>query len=265
MKRMTKKLMSVLTVFVIGLAAVPVNSAQAYSDKGSTVVNANAGNMVEKVTQKLGERKSRIVLYYTGSSNSFYSNFAALTDLTVPCRNQTARRSVDFVGYDVDTSFKEKGVTKYILSPEYLLSDSQARALDRKANSIVRGLHLRGSAYNKALKINDYLARHVKYAYEPISAYDAIIRGKGCCQAYSEAFYLLARKAGLNVKMVYGNAYSMGYWSAHQWNVFKQGKSWYSIDPCWNSPEWHHYWTRKGLKMKDHRLDSKCARMLRKC
>lgn len=132
--------------------------------------------------------------------------------------------------YAIDWSYQKKGWVKYTLTPNYKLTDAQEAATQKKVKSILKKLHLKGTAYSKAVKLNDYLAKHVSYLRHQGTAYDALVKGKGNCQAYSEAFYLLALNSGIKVKMMDG----LGGNDEHQWNCFKSGKAWYSIDACWN-------------------------------
>ena len=241
---MLKRFLSVLLAVCTSADFVPVSSAYAKSypgTYGTGTVYASSRNIINRVAAQMQKRRSKIILYYTGSTDSFFDNYDGFFYLSTPTSHQYAldtMYNIDFYDYDSD----KEGYSKYILIPKYKLSDKQEKATQRKVHAILKRLHLRGSAYKKALQINDYIVKHVRYSYNPCTAYDALVKGRGNCQAYSEAFYLLALKSGIKVKMVEGNAQG-----AHQWNFFKSGRTWYSIDVCWNDSYHDHTWIKKGL------------------
>lgn len=267
MKTMLKRFLSVLLAVCMSAGFVPVTSvyAKSYSGThGTGTVYANSGNVINRVAAQMQKRRRKIIVYYKGSPSSFDRNYCALFYISTPTSYQYTLDTIDDIDYDVDYSNHKKGWDKYILTPKYKLSDSQEAATQRKVHAILRRLHLRGSAYQRALKINDYVARHMRYSWTPCTAYDALIKGRGNCQAYSEAFYLLALNSGIKAKMVQGDAYGDGSWGYHQWNFFRSGGKWYSIDVCWNDGYHDHTWVRRGLYMRDHKTGSKWVRMVRK-
>lgn len=88
------------------------------------------------------------------------------------------------------------------------------------------------SDMEKALYINDYLARNCEYdtTYSRSTAYDALVEQTAVCQGYALAYQLLARQMGLSCELVTSAALN------HAWNLVKIGEHYYHVDPTWNDP-----------------------------
>ncbi len=107
--------------------------------------------------------------------------------------------------------------------------------------------------YQKEKVIFDYLVTNFAYDTE-LKVHKAVEMWqlkKGVCEGYSDLFYILAKKAGLNVGIVWGNAKqihpqqvahslvvqsnqnSTNKASNHSWNWIKLGDKYYHIDPTW--------------------------------
>jgi len=93
--------------------------------------------------------------------------------------------------------------------------------------------------------ISDYLVTHAQYAHESDgvtpdtnykSAYSLFVNKKGICDAYSDAFNILARKFGLEVISVSGDIKMQGGVEPHGWNLVKVDNEWYNVDVTWNDP-----------------------------
>lgn len=267
MKKVFNKFLSVLLAVCMSAGFVPFIAVPVSAHPGThgtAVVYANPNNVVNKVAAQMQKRRRRITLYYNGSADSLCDRIFSMYYISTPTSHQYTLDTMKDLNYDRDWDYHKKGWCKFTLTPSYKLTDAQEAATQRKVKSILRSLHLKGSNYQKALRINDYIAKHMSYAWDPCTAYDALIRGRGCCQAYSEAFYLLALNAGIKTKMVQGNANGDGGWGLHQWNFFKSGGKWYSIDVCWNDSYGDHTWVKKGLFMKDHKTGSAWVKMVRR-
>lgn len=100
-----------------------------------------------------------------------------------------------------------------------------------KVNAIVSTL-ITGDMddYHKALILHDYLILHSEYdqSYSRHAARDILIDGLGVCQAYTEAYELLLRRAGLSCDREYGDD--------HIWNMVCIDGDWVHIDCTWDDP-----------------------------
>lgn len=87
----------------------------------------------------------------------------------------------------------------------------------------------------KEIAIHDYLAGNVRYERtgDVADAYSALLLGVAKCTGYSDAFYLLASMAGLEVAKMPGYADD----ERHEWNAIRLGGLWYFVDVTWDAPD----------------------------
>ena len=110
------------------------------------------------------------------------------------------------------------------------------------------------SDYEKEEAINNYICDNAEYDYDALeamvritdlqiisdkykfsqTAYGALIEGKGICQAYAEAFNLLASKAGLQSVVVTGVLNGAG---GHAWNRALIDGQWFTLDVLSNDSD----------------------------
>ena len=105
-----------------------------------------------------------------------------------------------------------------------LLSDEERRCLayaEALAADICREAD---DPLQRELMIHDYLCDHIAYAddegdgyWRLLTACSGLLDGRGNCQAYADAFYLLGRLAGLDVDFVAGLCEGEG----HLWNSLR--------------------------------------------
>lgn len=118
----------------------------------------------------------------------------------------------------------------------YGMSPSEAKtmrdAYDRAVAVAVRGAQASWSDMEKALYINDYLARNCEYdgSFQKYTAYDALVGRTAVCQGYALAFLELAQQLGLSCEMVSSASIN------HAWNMVKLDGSYYNVDVTWNDP-----------------------------
>lgn len=105
-------------------------------------------------------------------------------------------------------------------------------AYDREVAAIISRADKSWSDMEKALYINDYLARNCEYdkSLSKHTAYDVFINRTAVCQGYALAFLDLAHGLGLSCEMV-----SSGQLN-HAWDMVKIGNSFYNVDVTWNDP-----------------------------
>ena len=140
-----------------------------------------------------------------------------------------------------------------ILTAEYAMSAAEQRALraavDSRADGIIGEIIADGMTdYEKEEAINNYLCDRTEYDYNTLNellsiqkenktisetykyyqtAYGALVEGKGICQAYAEAFNVLAGKAGLRCVVVTGKLNGVG---GHAWNRVLIDGQWFTLD-----------------------------------
>lgn len=114
--------------------------------------------------------------------------------------------------------------------------------LQNAVNTALAGMP-KGSDYDKALYLHDYVAKKVEYVMtgDHQTAYGALIGGKAVCAGYARAYQLLLNAAGIDSWYVTGQSKnpSTGRMEDHGWNVvFLDGKSYYT-DVTWDDQTSH--------------------------
>lgn len=254
MKKVLRKFSSVVLAVCMSAGITPfiATPVSAHSGThGTAVVHANSSNVIDKVIAQLLKRREKITVYYNGSIKSLGNKITSMYNRGTFTHNQYGLYTFKSLGCRRDWGYYKKGWSRCTLTPNYWVSDSQEAATQKKVKSILKELDLKGSNYQKAAEISDYLAQHVEYSFDhPYhTAYDALVKGRGVCQGFSEAFHLLATNAGIKTRMVEG---TVGDGFPHQWNVFESDGSLYSIDPLWNDEE--NNCLKKGLHLKGHKI-----------
>ncbi|MBQ3870189.1 MAG: hypothetical protein II777_06525 [Clostridia bacterium] len=104
--------------------------------------------------------------------------------------------------------------------------------MDRIAERIVRHMPENLTAYDKYYYLAATLTVHIKYDDTPkncFTAFGALVEGRAVCEGYSEAFYLLCKKADLFCAYRVGQSRGQG----HQWNMVKLDSGIYNVDVTW--------------------------------
>ncbi|MBP3719152.1 MAG: hypothetical protein J6I58_06485 [Eubacterium sp.] len=102
------------------------------------------------------------------------------------------------------------------------------------------------SDYEKELCIHDYIVENTVYGFSlshddsEFNAYGALVNGRAVCSGYAAAMNLLLRCAGVESKIVIGDAtdiYSKdSKTEKHAWNQVKVDGIWYNMDATWDDP-----------------------------
>ena len=107
-----------------------------------------------------------------------------------------------------------------------------AKLMDRIAERIVRYMPEGLTAYDKYYYLAATLTVHITYDQTPkdcFTAFGALVEGRAVCEGYSEAFYLLCKKADLWCAYRVGQSRGQG----HQWNMVKLDSGIYNVDVTW--------------------------------
>lgn len=120
---------------------------------------------------------------------------------------------------------------------EASLTPSQKKAL-ANARRAVAEARRRGSDYEQALYLHDYLVTHTTYASSgPAKSLNScttavLAGGEGVCEGYTRAYRLLLNMAGIQNVYVGGRAKE----DTHCWNLVKLGGQWVHIDCTFDDP-----------------------------
>lgn len=86
-----------------------------------------------------------------------------------------------------------------------------------------------GSDRFKLQQIAQYLANRIEYDADQEDALCGLTAGRGECEVYSELFYRMAARLGIEVHVCHGRA-GYGY---HAWNMVVLDGQTYFYDVCW--------------------------------
>lgn len=133
--------------------------------------------------------------------------------------------------YSYYSTFVSEVWVEYISKDKNELQQMRS-AYDRAAASVVSKADDSWSDMEKALYINDYLARNCEYDEKltKYTAYEALVNRTAVCQGYALAFMDLAHELGLSCEMVTSSSLN------HAWDMVKIGDSYYHVDVTWNDP-----------------------------
>lgn len=100
------------------------------------------------------------------------------------------------------------------------------------------------SDYEQIEMIYDYICANVTYDDKNLndpsytlkySAYAALIQGTAVCQGYANLFYRMALEAGVDNRIIVGDA-----GGAHAWNIVDLGEKYYYLDSTWDAPRFEY-------------------------
>ena len=151
------------------------------------------------------------------------------------------------------------------LSVDYYTTDTQEKALDDKLDRIFEDSGMdfdTMSDYQKICWAYDYITANVEYDYTHLnddayllkySAYAALLNGTAVCQGYSNLFYLMMQRLGVDCRIITG----IGSGGAHAWNIVRIGTKYYNCDATWDAGLTDFAWFLRGSKtFDDHAPDS---------
>lgn len=138
----------------------------------------------------------------------------------------------------------------------------QEALFESRANTVLNSLKLDGkSDYEKVKLIYEYICNNVTYDYEGLNngsslsrtGYSALINGKAVCQGYSNLFYYLLLKEGIDCRIVAGRSSNQN----HGWNIVKLDSKYYFCDTTWDAPrkDNREYFLRGSSNFADHVLN----------
>lgn len=199
---------------------------------------------------------------YNNDFNAFYGAFftavtegAVVNDGTLK-GGDYLNRHIDGIGstivYDPDWRCE---LTLYV---DYYTTAAQEAALDRALDKVLakaeksKGLS-KLSDYKKVQWAYNYICTHVSYDYEHLeddsyllkySAYAALVKHTAVCQGYSNLFYLMLQRLGIDSRIITG----ISDGEDHAWNIVRLGDKYYLCDPTWDSVNENHVYFLRGSK-----------------
>lgn len=149
---------------------------------------------------------------------------------------------VNYIDGSYTISLNKKGYVTAV-NVEYSMTRQEAevqrRELDRKIDSILEGIKIHMSQYEKVKYIHDYIVTHCVYddkSQQPYSAYGCLVQGRCVCEGYAKAMLALCDRAGIYAVPVVGQAGETGKGQGHIWNKVMIDGKWYDFDITWDDP-----------------------------
>ena len=229
--------------------------------------------LVKIFREKLINRESNIVLYYHCDekiTQEFFSNLVhqlfqkAIKHtgngkegdyLKWHCQGWTVKATISGnsnEGYDLNIFY---GVS-------YLSGLEQEEKVDEEVSNLLKSLDLSNKTdYQKVKAIYDYICSNVTYDHDNLNdesyslkytAYAALINKTAVCQGYASLFYRLALDAGVDTRVISGEA-----GGPHAWNIVKLNGKYYNLDSTWDAGRrTYAYFLKNTNDFDDHVRDN---------
>lgn len=191
----------------------------------------------------------------------------AMEHTGVPNEGDYMKRQMN--GYVTSFDTSKSGYLKITYAVSFFTSKAQEEEMDEKVDEIIDSLHLDGkNEYEKIKAIYDYLCDNVVYddmslylamstqgiLHNPIghSAYGGLCKGTCVCQGYAAAFYRLTLEAGIDSRVIFGEAPGGG----HAWNIVRLYGKYYLLDSTWDAGQSEYsYFLKSEADFPDHEPD----------
>ena len=251
----------------------PINAMVTLADPEYTSdINVVAG----VIRDAMVNREPNVSVYYK-SENALQDGFfdewlkVVFADLSNPKAGDYLERHYSKMGGETSGYVDGNGVYYYTitLNIEYYTTAEQETKLDTEVEKVLKeiGVSKELSDYDNLKRIYDYLCENVTYDYTNLnnseyklkySAYAALINKTAVCQGYSSLLYYMARKSGLDVRIVRGQATNGLETGAHAWNIAKVDGWYYNLDVTWDAGrKTYDYFLVGSDNFKDHIAEEK--------
>ena len=156
------------------------------------------------------------------------------------------------------------------ITPEYYTYKVWEEEVDIEIGKIIEELELKNniSDKEKVIRIHDFIQKNIKYdrihekknySHMRSTAYNALKYHTVTCQGYAVLAYRLFREAGLESRIITGDATSpAGDTQWHAWNIVQVDGKWYNIDTTWDAvTQTDEYLLKTDEEFKAHTRDEK--------
>lgn len=247
--KQTKKLISVIMTLCLLFSFVSVVSAA-----GEQFTTTTAAG--EYVRQQMQQRESTITFTYsmpreaTQQSSYFSDTMSAIHDEAFRHTGNPVQgdylHSV-FGGDHSGASVRISSTTATLeitMNVDYKTTNAQEAELSAKVSEVIGQIIKKGmSDYEKIDAIHDYICDNVTYDYANLNdesymlkytAYAAMINGTAVCEGYATLFYNMCLAAGVDCRVLSGEAFNGEETGPHAWNLVKLGSKYYLLDSTWD-------------------------------
>lgn len=233
---------------------------------------SNQQNLVDTLKEKLVARESTITLYYhcdEAITQEFFDDLSkSLFERAV--QPTGIGKEGDYLkwhysGWTVGASYSGNQKDGYNMqltyNVSYLSTAQQEEQVDNKIYDVLDSLGLKDKTdYQKVKAIYDYICSNVTYDYKNLNddtytlkytAYAALINKTSVCQGYASLFYRMALDAGVDARVISGNA-----GGAHAWDIVCIDGEYYNLDSTWDAGRTEYSYFLKNMDdFSDHIRD----------
>lgn len=178
-------------------------------------------------------------------------NCRLLTALECNCgiykRVMTYYQTSCMIRYTKIQYYPGKRVVAAARTKKWQLLSQEERQLYDAAMEIVKSCYTRGvDAYTYQLRCHDAIIRRVTYTkncYMGDTAVGTLLHGRGDCDGYADALYLLCNLGGVSCHYQFGEGLLGNDGNPyHMWNIVKMGGAWYFTDVTWDDGKEVHFY-----------------------
>jgi hypothetical protein len=239
----------------------------------STTKFTSISNAAAYVRTAMKNRQETITLTITSTDSDYKSLSRSIISQALSHTGNSTEGDYlkyQYSGYSADISyirlFNQYTYT-ITYSVTYYTTKAQESELTEALEQVMDSLNLDGkSNYEKIKIIYDYVCANVTYDYENLNddsymlkctAYAALMNHTAICQGYSNLLYRMLLEAGIDCRIIGGNANG----GPHSWNIVRLGTKYYNLDATWDATYYsyghaYHYFLKSDESFSDHTRDS---------
>ena len=249
------------------------SDVETYSlNQGNVEYTSDLKKIAENFRQQLVNREKEITIYYHSDERITNEYFNSLTNqlFELAVQHTGKGNEGDYIlrhcqGWHASTRWSSNSNGGFDLNMTYMvsyLSDAaQEEKVDQAEAEVFQKLKLSGqSDYQKIKAIYDYICENVSYDYtnldddtyiQKYTAYAALIDKTAVCQGYASLLYRMALDAGVDARVISGDA-----GGPHAWNIVRLNGKYYNLDSTWDAGRENYSYFLKSMKaFSDHERD----------
>ncbi|MER1998853.1 MAG: transglutaminase domain-containing protein [Lysinibacillus sp.] len=241
-----------------GLGSVTSNETKFKQEMQSAKQSKAVQQLVKQLQKPMTERKKRVVLNYSGKWPDIYEDFDKALLVVLLADEYLA---FDYRGYTY-TPTEKNGKLVIDVTFNYYQTKNQYLYVKQQVKKIVKSVTKPAMTQHEKVKVlHDYIVDNVAYDFslnQRVNApFFALKGGETLCNGYAMLMYLLLKEAGIEARLISGEAGTGADKEFHAWNMVKLERVWYHLDVTWNDYDdgqiRYEYYLKSDAKMRrDH-------------